>query len=80
MTLMALRLQHRHVRQPGSLHRSPNDPEVPIHAQAGSNYYDNADKMIVRRVASLPHILIDDIPQQGVDSRCVKRVGFFGFI
>ena len=37
---------------------------VPIHAQSGSERYHNADKMIIRRVASLPHALVDDIPQQ----------------
>jgi methylaspartate ammonia-lyase len=37
---------------------------VPIHAQSGAERMANADKMIVRRVASLPHALVDDIPQQ----------------
>lgn len=37
---------------------------VPIHAQSGSERYLNADKMIVRRVASLPHALVDNIPEQ----------------
>ncbi len=40
------------------------DAPVPIHAQSGSERYHNADKMIVRGVASLPHALVDDIPQQ----------------
>ncbi|MEA3338989.1 MAG: methylaspartate ammonia-lyase [Chloroflexota bacterium] len=45
------------------------DAPVPIHAQSGSERYHNADKMIVRRVASLPHALVDDIPEQlGADS------------
>ncbi len=37
---------------------------VPIHAQSGAERQANADKMIVRRVASLPHALVDDIPEQ----------------
>ncbi len=45
----------------------PTEP-VPIHAQSGGERYHNADKMIARRVASLPHALVDDIPDQlGVD-------------
>ena len=40
------------------------DTMVPIHAQSGSERYHNADKMIVRRVASLPHALVDNIPEQ----------------
>jgi len=36
------------------------DAPVPIHAQSGGERYHNADKMIVRRVASLPHALVDD--------------------
>ncbi len=40
------------------------DGPVPIHAQSGGERYSNADKMIARRVASLPHALIDDIPGQ----------------
>jgi methylaspartate ammonia-lyase len=41
----------------------PSAP-VPIHAQSGNERYLNADKMIVRRVASLPHALVDNIPEQ----------------
>lgn len=37
---------------------------VPIHAQAGADRFDGADKMIARRVASLPHILVDDVATQ----------------
>jgi methylaspartate ammonia-lyase len=37
---------------------------VPIHAQSGGRRRENADKMIARRVASLPHALVEDIPQQ----------------
>ncbi|MGD9029780.1 MAG: methylaspartate ammonia-lyase [Anaerolineae bacterium] len=37
---------------------------VPIHAQSGGERCTNADKMIVRWVASLPHALVEDIPQQ----------------
>ena len=40
------------------------DQPVPIHAQSGSEFYHNADKMIARRVASLPHILVDNIQVQ----------------
>ncbi len=41
----------------------PTEP-VPIHAQSGGDRYANADKMIARRVASLPHALVDNIPEQ----------------
>jgi len=41
----------------------PAEP-VPIHAQSGSERYRNAEKMIVRRLLSLPHALVDDIPTQ----------------
>jgi methylaspartate ammonia-lyase len=37
---------------------------VPIHAQSGADRRTNADKMIVRRVSSLPHALVEDIPTQ----------------
>jgi len=40
------------------------DVAVPIHAQSGSERYYNAEKMIARRVASLPHALVDDIAGQ----------------
>jgi methylaspartate ammonia-lyase len=40
------------------------DAPVPIHAQSGSERYHNAEKMIVRRVASLPHALVENIPEQ----------------
>jgi methylaspartate ammonia-lyase len=40
------------------------DGPVPIHAQSGSERIHNADKMIVRRIASLPHALVDNIPEQ----------------
>ena len=40
------------------------DAPVPIHAQSGGERYHNADKMIVRRVASLPLALVDNIPEQ----------------
>jgi len=47
---------------------------VPIHAQSGSERYLNADKMIVRRVASLPHALVDNIPEQlGEDGTKLTR-------
>ena len=37
---------------------------VPLHAQCGSERRKNVDKMIVRRVDSLPHALVEDIPAQ----------------
>jgi len=40
------------------------DVPVPIHAQCGADRYAGADKMIARRVASLPHTLVDNIPEQ----------------
>jgi methylaspartate ammonia-lyase len=40
------------------------DTPVPIHAQSGSERYHNAEKMIVRRIASLPHALVDDVAEQ----------------
>mgnify|MGYP001816120167 CR=1 FL=1 len=47
---------------------------IPIHAQSGSERYYNAEKMIVRRVASLPHALIDDVPGQlGLDGTELTR-------
>ncbi|MGD8996648.1 MAG: hypothetical protein PVH80_00950, partial [Anaerolineae bacterium] len=47
---------------------------VPIHAQSGSERCKNADKMIARRVASLPHALVEDIPQQlGEDGEQLVR-------
>jgi methylaspartate ammonia-lyase len=60
---------------------------VPIHAQSGGERYHNADKMIVRRVPSLPHALVDNIPEQmGQDADqllqyvhwLVKRIGQLG--
>ena len=41
----------------------PHEP-VPIHAQCGADRYAGADTMIVRRVASLPHTLVDNVPEQ----------------
>lgn len=41
---------------------TPTEP-VPIHAQCGADRYAGADKMIARRVASLPHTLVDNIPE-----------------
>jgi methylaspartate ammonia-lyase len=50
------------------------DAPVPIHAQSGGERRKNADKMIVRRVASLPHALVDDIPEQlGEDGAKLTR-------
>jgi len=42
---------------------TPSKP-VPVHAQSGHDLYDGADKMITRRVDSLPHMLVDDIEGQ----------------
>ena len=42
----------------------PPAAPVPIHAQSGAERVANADKMIVRRVASLPHALVDDVEGQ----------------
>jgi methylaspartate ammonia-lyase len=39
------------------------DTPVPIHAQCGADRYAGADKMIARRVDSLPHTLVDNIPE-----------------
>jgi methylaspartate ammonia-lyase len=50
------------------------DAPVPIHAQCGADRYAGADKTIVRRVASLPHALVDDIPHQlGADGTELTR-------
>jgi len=50
------------------------DAPVPIHAQSGGERRKNADKMIARRVASLPHALVDDIPEQlGEDGAKLTR-------
>ncbi len=40
------------------------DAPAPIHAQIGHEWRANADRLIVRGVASLPHLLIDDIEAQ----------------
>jgi len=37
---------------------------VPIHAQCGGNRFRGAEKMILRGVSSLPHALVDNIPEQ----------------
>ncbi|MGQ9517061.1 MAG: methylaspartate ammonia-lyase, partial [Anaerolineae bacterium] len=42
---------------------APERP-VPIHAQCGGDRYHGADKMIARRLTSLPHALVDDIDEQ----------------
>ena len=50
------------------------DAAIPIHAQSGSERYYNAEKMIARRVDSLPHALVDDIPNQlGMDGTGLTR-------
>jgi methylaspartate ammonia-lyase len=51
----------------------PSEP-VPIHAQCGADRYAGADKMIARRVASLPHSLVDNIPEQlGQDGKILTQ-------
>jgi len=37
---------------------------IPIQGSCGNSRYENADKMIVNRLASLPHTQVDDIPKQ----------------
>jgi methylaspartate ammonia-lyase len=50
------------------------DKPVPIHAQSGGDRYHGADKMISRRVSSLPHTLVDDINEQlGDDGSVLVR-------
>lgn len=39
------------------------DAPVPIHAQCAVDRYAGAEKMIVRRVASLPHALVENVPE-----------------
>jgi methylaspartate ammonia-lyase len=65
---------------------NPQHP-IPIHAQSGPERYANAEKMIRRRVASLPHGLVDDLPAQvGHDGNeltrylrwLAKRIGELG--
>jgi methylaspartate ammonia-lyase len=41
----------------------PHAP-ISIHAESGHERYHNAEKMIARRIASLPHALADDVPGQ----------------
>jgi len=36
---------------------------VPVHAQCGSNRFQGAEKMIIRRLKSLPHALVDDLTE-----------------
>jgi methylaspartate ammonia-lyase len=42
---------------------TPESP-IPIHAQSGHERTYNAEKMIARRIASLPHGLVDNLPEQ----------------
>ncbi len=47
---------------------------IPVHAQSGVRWRRNADKMIARRVASLPHGLVESIPEQlGTDGEELLR-------
>ncbi|MBS1249590.1 MAG: Methylaspartate ammonia-lyase 1 [Chloroflexi bacterium] len=51
----------------------PQTP-IPIHAQCGADRYDGADKMIAKRVDSLPHSLVDNIPEHiGQDAVVLTR-------
>ncbi len=53
---------------------APPSRPVPVHAQSGAERRKNADKMILRRVDSLPHGLIEDIPEQlGMDGEALVR-------
>jgi methylaspartate ammonia-lyase len=50
------------------------DAPVPVHAQCGADRYAGADRAFARRVASLPHALVDDIPEQlGADGAQLTR-------
>jgi methylaspartate ammonia-lyase len=50
------------------------DQPVPVHAQCGADRHNGADKMILRRVASLPHTLVDNIPDHlGEDGQILVR-------
>ncbi|MDZ7844151.1 MAG: methylaspartate ammonia-lyase [Anaerolineales bacterium] len=40
------------------------DRPVPLHAQCGRNRFAGVDKMIAHRVDSLPHALVDNLPEQ----------------
>jgi methylaspartate ammonia-lyase len=60
---------------------------IPIHAQSGHERYYHAEKMIVRRIASLPHGLVDNVSAQvGQDGSemtryirwLAKRIGELG--
>ena len=47
---------------------------VPLHAQSGTDRYGDADRMIVHRLASLPHCLFDSDPDQvGADGSELTR-------
>ena len=52
---------------------------VPLHAQSGGERYHTVDKMIARRIDSLPHGLVDDIPAQ-LGERGEKLVEYVGWI
>jgi methylaspartate ammonia-lyase len=50
------------------------DGPVPIHAQSGGERRRGAEKMILRRLASLPHALVDNVPEQvGMDGSEMTR-------
>jgi len=70
--------QARHLTMAEVIADEWNLPEpgrlVPIHAQSGGDRRKNADKMIVRRVSSLPHALVEDIPRQfGEDGEALMQ-------
>ena len=47
---------------------------VPLHARCGDERRHNAEKMIVRRIASLPHARVDNLPEQvGLDGGEMTR-------
>jgi methylaspartate ammonia-lyase len=47
---------------------------VALHAQSGADRYDGVDRMVARRIASLPHGLADDLAAQiGEDGRLLTQ-------
>lgn len=42
----------------------PDNSDLPLFGQSGDDRHANVDKMILRRVAALPHGLINNIPQK----------------
>ena len=56
----------------------PEKP-VPLHAQCGSDRFQGAEKMIARRIASLPHALADNIPEQ-IGDNGVKLIRYIRWL